>query len=890
MAYTQEQINAALAAELAARPTTSAYDLAAYAMQTYGITPDQINKAYQSLNVAEAPSTIDYNYNYGTSALTPRAEDTVGYTGPSHKVTDPTTGKQVELIYTAPGFNPNDPTTLRYLGEQNWRDPNNYGATWYNNFATPAQKASADALWSADWKKLNAQDIANEIPGAVASGMMPKTGAEAMKIVSAAQTAAAQKTGLLSGKAVQADIPATQQTALVTQAGPQGMLDTGTTRQAKEQTMANPSAVPSGFIEGLTAIPNVTDQQIVTAMKGANVSPKNLADALGIAEGEVAARVARTVPYGSTVQLGDTIVQPVYQVTGSGQDQQIGAIENVLTYRESDNKPGGGYTQYTPDGTFQRSGTQMQVNPTKDFVKFALGATALFGGAALAGLSPQSIAAIYGEGAMLGQGLTAAEAFAAGLTPAQAAAAGLSTAQLTAAGYTTAQLAGTAAPGLLTPAAVTTAATALTTAELATAAKLGLTAAQYAGLLTTGAQTAAGLLQQQTSKEAADKARAMIDTETASAKASAAFKPVGMTTRFGTSEFKTDPVTGQITSAGYTLSPEAKYAQDFFRTQANLGLQQVEQARDVYAPLKTGANMMFDLGQQALNQPTDARLGQIATDYLTQSAGSRALQTLGEKYIAQSPEAVAQNYLNQQMALLQPGRELELANLQNKLQQQGRGGLAVAQGGALGATTPELQALYNARATQEAQLAAGAQQAGQQQVQFGAGLFGTGQQLGMQGQQFGMDTLAKQQALDQQRIGFGAGLYGQGAQTLGNYYTGLQQSYAPYNAAFGQMQALETAGQQPFQLGASLGQTASTAGAKVGQLGLLGAGQSVALATGEDATRNPYASSLYGAFSNPLLSKALTGALTPTTSGFTNGVYGTGVNPLTGEYYGSLGF
>jgi hypothetical protein len=410
----------------------------------------------------------------------------------------------------------------------------------------------------------------------------------------------------------------------------------------------------------------------------------------------------------------------------------------------------------------------------------------------------------------------------------------------------------TAAAKAAADAAAATAAGGLTASQLSTAARLGLTAAQFSGLLTSGGQTVAGLLQQQTSKEAADKARAMIDTETAAAKASAAFKPVGMTTRFGTSEFKTDPVTGQITSAGYTLSPEAKYAQDFFRTQANLGLQQVELAPAVYAPLKTGANMMFDLGQQALNQPTDARLGQIATDYLTQSAGSRALQTLGEKYIAQSPEEVAQNYLNQQMALLQPGRELELANLQNKLQQQGRGGLSVAQGGALGATTPELQALYNARATQEAQLAAGAQQAGQQQVQFGAGLFGTGQQLGMAGQQFGMDTLARQQALDQQRVGFGAGLYGTGAQTLGNYYGGLAQSYAPYNAAFGQMQALEAAGQQPFQLGAALGQTASTAGYNVGRLGLTGAGQSVALATGADATRNPYASALSGAASNPL--------------------------------------
>jgi hypothetical protein len=221
------------------------------------------------------------------------------------------------------------------------------------------------------------------------------------------------------------------------------------------------------------------------------------------------------------------------------------------------------------------------------------------------------------------------------------------------------------------------------------------------------------------------------------------------------------------------------------------------------------------------------------------------------------------------MALLQPGRELELANLQNKLQQQGRGGLSVAQGGTLGATTPELQALYNARAQQEAQLAAGAQQAGQQQVQFGAGLVGTGQQLGIQGQQFGagligsgqqlgiqgqqfgMDTLARQQALEQQRIGFGSGLLSQGSGLLGQYYAGQQAAYAPYNTAMGQVQNLEQLAQQPFSMSLALAQQQAQAGANVGKLGLSGAEQSVALATGRAATTNPYSTFLSGVAANP---------------------------------------
>jgi len=46
---TQAEINAALAAELAARPGTSREALSAYAQSTYGLTPDQINAAYASL-------------------------------------------------------------------------------------------------------------------------------------------------------------------------------------------------------------------------------------------------------------------------------------------------------------------------------------------------------------------------------------------------------------------------------------------------------------------------------------------------------------------------------------------------------------------------------------------------------------------------------------------------------------------------------------------------------------------------------------------------------------------------------------------------------------------------------------------------------------------------
>jgi hypothetical protein len=425
-------------------------------------------------------------------------------------------------------------------------------------------------------------------------------------------------------------------------------------------------------------------------------------------------------------------------------------------------------------------------------------------GSLTAGFTPAQIAAaeagLTGSGLLGGSltaGLTAADiaALEAGLPTAGSLTAGMTIADIVAAeaglpgaGLGAASLLGGAVPtGGVSPVVPTTGVPptgglppSITTPLVGSVVNsvLGGGGSNLSNLFSGGLGTAGNLLQMQESREAAQRAQARIDAETAAAKASAAFRPVGMTTRFGTSQFQVDPVTGQLTSAGYTLSPEAKAQQDRFMALSQQGLTQAEQAQAQFAPLQTGAQRLFGLGNQ---------------------------------YLAQSPESVAQNYLNQQMALLQPGRELELANLQNRLQQQGRGGLAVAQGGTYGATTPELQALYNARAQQEAQLAAQAQQAGQQQVAFGAGLLG------------------------------------QGAQTMGQYYGGQQAAYAPYTTAMGQVQGLEALGQQPFTLGAQLGQTASTAGARAGQLGLEGARLSTALATSADATRNLGAQSLIAA-------------------------------------------
>jgi len=138
--------------------------------------------------------------------------------------------------------------------------------------------------------------------------------------------------------------------------------------------------------------------------------------------------------------------------------------------------------------------------------------------------------------------------------------------------------------------------------------------------------------------------------------------------------------------------------------------------------------------------------------------------------------------------------------------QQGRGGLSVGATGArpsgaagLGATTPEMEAYYNALAQQDLQLASQAQQAGQQNVAFGAGLLGTG-----------------------------AGLMGQ-------YQAGQVGALSPFSAYLGAGSTIESLGQQPLELGSALGGRAATAGGNVGQAllaGGLGAAKTIQGAAG----------------------------------------------------------
>jgi hypothetical protein len=308
-----------------------------------------------------------------------------------------------------------------------------------------------------------------------------------------------------------------------------------------------------------------------------------------------------------------------------------------------------------------------------------------------------------------------------------------------------------------------------------------------------GASLLGGALQSRAARDAANKsAQAQLESARIAAEA-AKFRPVGITSRYGTSNFQFTPE-GYLSSAGYEVSPELKAYQDRLQALTGGALTQAEMAQQQYAPLQQGAAGLFDLGQQ---------------------------------YLAQSPEQVAAKYMQQQQDLLAPSRERQMAQLQNQLYQTGRGGLSVGATGArpsgaagLGATTPEMEAYYNALAQQDLQLASQAQQAGQQNVAFGTGLLGSG-----------------------------AGLMGQ-------YQAGQVGALSPFSTYLGAGSTIESLGQQPLEMGSALGGRAATYGANVGQAlltGGLGAARTIQGAAGQSGL----GSALSGFANNPYVGYGL---------------------------------
>ena len=292
----------------------------------------------------------------------------------------------------------------------------------------------------------------------------------------------------------------------------------------------------------------------------------------------------------------------------------------------------------------------------------------------------------------------------------------------------------------------------------------------------------------------------------------AAFRPVGVTTRFGSSGFQYDDQ-GRLVGAGYQVAPDIAAQREALLGLSGGALSQAQAAQGLMPQYQQASQGLFNLGQQFLPTSTAYSASPEAMQYVDQLRGL-AGQVMPTSY---DTSAAAQQYMQQQQGLLAPQREQQLAGIRNKLQQTGRSGLATGatEAGGMAATNPEMAAYYNAIAQQDAQLAANAQQQARANLIQDIGL---GQTLGgtaLQTQQ-AADEIARQRLLS--NIQTGQGLFGAAAGLTGTGY-GLQtQALSPYTAYLGGAQTIEGLGQQALTTGSGLGSSLAAAGAQQGSL------------------------------------------------------------------------
>ena len=281
-----------------------------------------------------------------------------------------------------------------------------------------------------------------------------------------------------------------------------------------------------------------------------------------------------------------------------------------------------------------------------------------------------------------------------------------------------------------------------------------------------GSQVLGGIMQNRAaSKQAAamnQQAAAQVEAARIAAE-EARFRPIGITTRFGTA---TPQFTGgRLSGYSYEATPELQALQDQLARIYQPSLEQAERAALLQPQFEQAAQGLFSLGQQ---------------------------------YIPQSQEEV----VAEQMALLRPYDVEEEQRLAAGVFGRGRGGLSVGTGG-----QPELRALAESRARRNERIAASAPELVASRASQAAGLFGTGAGLlgtGYQTQQaalspfqtqFGLAGQLEQTAQDPMQIGAALGAKtSQFGSTAGQILQGGQAAAGALQSQAAQARAAQLAG------------------------------------------------------------------------------------------------
>jgi hypothetical protein len=411
------------------------------------------------------------------------------------------------------------------------------------------------------------------------------------------------------------------------------------------------------------------------------------------------------------------------------------------------------------------------------------------------------------------------------------------------------------------------------------------------------ASIAGGIIQGNSAQDAANtQAQAIRD-----AAAQAQFRPVGVTTNFGTSNFGYNDQ-GQLASAGYNLSPQLQGLQGGllagaagYNYQPNVGfingvrenslagmrmaMQQAPNAFNAGNLMYAQAPNLFNKGEAAYGQG-NMLFGQAANLFPQANAqflNSQQVSNAGAGYLSQDPAAAQAAYLAKSQAALAPGDEQALASLRNRVYQTGRAGLATGgtTAGGLMASNPELAAYYNSLAQRNLTLNANAAEQARADTTLGSNLYGQSANIANAGSNiYGQGANVTQAGGNLYNVG--ANQYGtagnltsvgnQSLSTGGGLLTtssnlgtaAINQELGKYqiqNAALntlgnylGQANTVESMGQQGLNLGSALGARTSTAGAAA-----IPAYTNAANAQYNANAYNPYATALTSAGSSPAL-------------------------------------
>ena len=427
----------------------------------------------------------------------------------------------------------------------------------------------------------------------------------------------------------------------------------------------------------------------------------------------------------------------------------------------------------------------------------------------------------------------------------------------------------------------------------------------------------------------------------ASAAAAGQFKPVTVTTSFGTPQYTYDE-SGRLVGASYTpaswLQNLQKTGQGYTKQYQDIQGQYLGATQPIAAAQQAygaGSNVYNLANQAAAQQAGLYGIGQemyglgrgLAGTAAQQQATGTTLQGAGADIYQRAAQALptsydttqaTQDYYNRMQQLVAPQREQQLAKTRQSLFNTGRTGLATGatQAGGMLATNPEMAAYYNAIAQQDLDLANKAEQQAlanlAQQTNIGQGLYNTGlqqYQAGLANQQAGVGTTQAMSGILGQGVGAtqaglgagtsaanlytsGTGLFGSGADLQNAYLRNITAAQVPLATSLGQLSTMETMAQSPLALGLQFGAPA-TQGAQYGatmQYNAANAAADLGVAQEKARVAAANANAQQGSFWDALGGMALTAGMGALTGGAGlglgaagGGLFGAGTNIFSGS-------